>query len=73
MRLFLLTSNGMLAFEGAGLPKYRYVPMDAESEAMLAEIAEAWDKHRSELIEAFGGTPTVDPLRSFSDAFKLKK
>jgi hypothetical protein len=73
MRLFLLASNGILTFESAGLPRYRYAAMEPESEAMIGEIAEAWDQHRDELTEAFGGTPSADPLRSFSDAFKLKK
>jgi hypothetical protein len=73
MRLFLLASNGILTFESAGLPRYRYATMDAESEEMVGQIAEAWDQHRDELTLAFGGTPSADPLRSFSDAFKLKK
>ena len=68
MRLFLLTSNGILAFEGA---RYRYA-VDAATEAMVHELSEAYDTDRDALYAIVGG-PARDPLRSFADAFKLKR
>jgi hypothetical protein len=71
MRLFLLASNGVVAFEGGGIPRYRYAA-DASLEALFDELAEAHAQRRDALVALVGGAP-VDPLRSFADAFKLKK
>lgn len=68
MRLFLLTSNGILAFEGA---RYRYA-VDADSAAMVNELAAVYETDRDALFTLVGA-PTRDPLRSFADAFKLKR
>jgi hypothetical protein len=68
MRLFLLTSNGILGFEGA---RYRYAA-DAATEEMVRALAEAYDVDREALFTIVG-TPARDPLRSFADAFKLKR
>jgi hypothetical protein len=68
MRLFLLTSNGILAFEGA---RYRYAA-DAETEAMVRELSDTYNADRDGLYAIVGG-PARDPLRSFADAFKLKR
>jgi len=70
MRLFLLASNGVVVFDGSsGLPKYRYVPGDEE---MMSELQSTYDERREALVALVGGAP-ADPLRSFADAFKLKK
>lgn len=68
MRLFLLTSNGILGFEGA---RYRYAA-DAATEGLVGALAEAYDAERDTLFTIVGA-PTRDPLRSFADAFKLKR
>jgi hypothetical protein len=65
MRLFLLASNGVIAFEGG---RYRYAA-DAATESLFDELAAA---PPDALISLVGGQP-ADPLRSFADAFKWKK
>lgn len=71
MRLFLLASNGVVVFDGSsGLPKYRYV---SGNEEVLEELQRTFDERREALVALVGGGTTADPLRSFADAFKLKK
>ena len=68
MRLFLLASAGLLSFEPAGVPQYRYVGAD---EVRLGELAAAYDDSRAAVMAVIGAPP--DPIRSFADAFRLKK
>jgi hypothetical protein len=71
MRLFLLASNGVIVFDGSsGLPRYRYTA--GASEEDMVELAAAYESDRAALVSLVGGG-TPDPLRSFADAFKLKK
>lgn len=73
MRLFLLASNGVVVFDGSGgLPRYRYAAADPAVAAMIDEMAIAYDEDRDALL-AIVGVQARDPLRSFADAFKLKK
>jgi hypothetical protein len=70
MRLFLLASNAIVIFDGSsGLPKYRYASGNEEA---MAELQQVYDERREALIALVGGAP-ADPLRSFADAFKLKR
>jgi hypothetical protein len=71
MRLFLLASTGLIVFEAAGMPKYRYAVGDAATEALLSELARLYESDRAVVAALVGAPP--DPLRSFADAFKLKK
>lgn len=68
MRLFLLASNGVVSFEGG---RYR-AASNAADEPLLDELVETYGQNRGALIALVGGQP-ADPLRSFADAFKLKK
>jgi hypothetical protein len=71
MRLFLLASNGVIVFDGSsGLPRYRYTAGTSEEE--MAELDRVYADDRGALIVLTGGG-APDPLRSFADAFKLKK
>lgn len=72
MRLFLLNSNGVVAFEGGGIPRYRYAD-DTALEPLFEELTNAYAQRRDALVALVGGQQTADPLRSFADAFKLKK
>lgn len=72
MRLFLLASNGVLAFESSGVPRYRYAAADASTDELVDQLAQAHQEQRDALYELVGA-PKPDPLRSFADAFKLKK
>lgn len=72
MRLFLLASNGVVAFDGSGgIPRYRHTS-NAESDALIAELATAFEATPTAVYDIVG-PPVRDPLRSFADAFKLKK
>ena len=71
MRLFLLASNGVVTFEGSGIPRYRY-SSDPAHEPLLDELSTVYDERRDAVVALVGGQP-ADPLRSFADAFKLKK
>lgn len=68
MRLFLLASNGVVSMESAGMPRYRYAEGFDE---LIEELARVYTTNRDALTPIIGGPP--DPLRSFADAFKLKK
>ena len=72
MRLFLLASNGVIVFDSSsGLPRYRYVV--SMPEEVMVELDQVYDQNRDALVALTGGTVAPDPLRSFADAFKLKK
>jgi hypothetical protein len=73
MRLFLLASNGILGFESSGVPRYRYAASDSETDGLIKEVVRAYEEDQSAVLELVGGATGVDPLRSFSDAFKLKR
>jgi len=72
MRLFLLASSGLIVFEPAGLPRYRYEALDADLDTLLGELADVCERDR-ETIAALVGTPSSDPIRSFADAFRLRR
>ena len=72
MRLFLLASGGLLLFEPAGVPRYRYAPQSGETGTLLADLAALYPENRDAFAAQLGGA-TADPIRSFADAFKLKK
>lgn len=71
MRLFLLASGGLIAFEPRAIPRYRYASVDEETNSMLQELSEVLAADRDAVMAAVA--PPRDPIRSFSDAFKLKK
>lgn len=72
MRLFLLASNGILSFEGSGVPRYRFETSDPAFDSLLVELEQVYNERRDALFELVGA-PARDPVRSFADAFKLKK
>jgi hypothetical protein len=71
MRLFLLASSGLIAFEPSAIPRYRYASVDVDTDRILQELSEAFIANRAGVMAAVQSPR--DPLRSFSDAFKLKK
>ncbi|HEU4889311.1 MAG TPA: hypothetical protein VFV49_15605 [Thermoanaerobaculia bacterium] len=71
MRLFLLASTGLIVFEAAAIPRYRYAGSDPEMHALVTELAALYAENRDAVAALVGAPP--DPLRSFADAFKLKK
>lgn len=73
MRLFLLASSGLIAFEPTGVPRYRYLPVDEATEDLLRELADSYPANRAEIATLLSSKPPNDPVRSFADAFRLKK
>jgi hypothetical protein len=71
MRLFLLASAGLITLEASGVPRYRYVGLDDDTEGVLQELSEVMASDRNAVAAVVGGPPR-DPIRSFADAFKLK-
>lgn len=58
---------------GDGLPlHYKYDPMDAKLDEMVAQLAEAYKVKRFSIINLIFSRPE-DALISFSEAFKIKK
>lgn len=72
MRLFLLASGGLIAFEPSAVPRYRYVVSDDEADFMIRELGELYATDRDAVVNAID-VRAQDPLRSFADAFKLRK
>jgi DNA-binding transcriptional ArsR family regulator len=72
MRLFLLSSAGLL--DGNGSPEVRYgiAAAAAPLVPLLQTLATAYEADRNEVSQSLFQT-AADPLRSFADAFKLKK
>lgn len=71
MRLFLLASNGVIVFDGSSGARYRYNSEQGPAD-LMEELERTYHERRESLLELTGGV-SRDPLRSFSDAFKLKK
>ena len=73
MRLFLLASAGLIVFEVSGMPRYRYASTDAATEAVLGELAAVYESDREAVTALVEAPAPPDPIRSFADAFKLKR
>lgn len=71
MRLFLLASNGLVLFDATGIPAYRYAELN-DNEALLDELEKVRSENPAALRAIVGGA-APDPLRSFSDAFRMKR
>ena len=72
MRLFLLSSAGLIAASGSGAsPRYAYVPNPA-LDAIAGMVAERHEADRPALVSLFSPSPG-SPAQLFADAFRLKK
>lgn len=71
MRLFLLASAGLIAFEPAGVPRYRYAATDETTDRLLHELVPVFAGNTEEVLRIIAAAE-VDPIRTFADAFKLK-
>jgi hypothetical protein len=71
MRLFLLASNGMVIFDGSGVPSYRY-GAGAEIDVLMQELTEI-RAGRPEALSGVVDGAGPDPVRSFADAFRVKR
>ncbi|HEX2204117.1 MAG TPA: hypothetical protein VHG91_12490 [Longimicrobium sp.] len=69
-----LEAQGLAASDGAPNPAYRYAPGNAENDARVRAVAEAYRAHRVEVVKhLYAARAEPDPVRSFADAFRLRK
>lgn len=71
-RLEQLVELGLAQSDGAPDPAYRYAPSRPALATQVDALAEAYRRARVAVINLIYNKPP-DPLRSFSDAFKLRK
>jgi hypothetical protein len=72
LRLEELVAAGLLRSDRAADPRYRYAPQSARQAERVDALARAYRADRVGVIRFIFAKP-VDPLRSFADAFRLKK
>jgi hypothetical protein len=70
-----LHAKGLVAIsaDGEGPPHYGYAPRDAELQALVDGVADAYDRRRSTVIRVIFGDSGQDVLHTFSDAFRLRR
>lgn len=71
-RLEQLVALRLAQSTGAADPAYRYSPGSADLADQVSALAAAYRANRVAVINLVYSTPP-DPLRSFADAFKLRK
>jgi hypothetical protein len=68
--LAIFTTEGFLVQEQESV--YRYEPQRPELEQGLSALAKEYQERRVAVIEAIYSRPP-DPVRTFADAFKLRR
>lgn len=71
-RLEQLVEMGLATSNDAGNPTYRYAPSRPALAEQVDALAQAYRRARVPVINLIYNKPP-DPLRSFADAFKLRK
>ena len=71
-RLEQLVDMGLASSTGTANPAYRYAPSSASLAEQVDALAAAYRAQRVAVINLIFNKPP-DPLRSFADAFKLRK
>lgn len=71
-RLEQLVDMGLVASNGAMNPSYRFAPSNAALRAQVDELAAAYRGNRVGVINLIYER-AADPLRSFSDAFRVRR
>jgi hypothetical protein len=71
-RLEQLVDMGLVASNGAMNPAYRFSPATAALRGQVDDLAAAYKVNRVGVINLIYDR-AADPLRSFSDAFKLRR
>lgn len=67
-----LVAQGLAASDGAGNPTYRYAPASEGLRGQVAALAAAYRQSRVAVIQLVFARP-ADPLRSFADAFRMRR
>jgi hypothetical protein len=63
--------HGFLEIEPGGT--YRYQPRSAELQRLAADLAAVYEKQRLTVVAEVARLASLAPLRSFSDAFRVRK
>ena len=71
-RLEDLCARSLVACEGGTPPTYRFAPRLSEDSQAVTELASTYEQRRVSVISFIFSRPT-DRLKSFADAFRLKK
>jgi hypothetical protein len=71
-RLEQLVALGLATSDGAGSPRYRYAPSNPRLGTDVDALAATYRQHRVAVVNLIYNQPP-DPVRSFADAFKLRK
>ena len=71
-RLEQLVDMGLVSSNGAMNPAYRFAPASAALRGQVDDLAAAYRANRVGVINLIYDR-AADPLRSFSDAFKLRR
>jgi hypothetical protein len=71
-RLEQLVGLGLAASNGADAPLYRFAPATSRLRDEVDALAATYRQHRVPVINLIYNQPP-DPVRSFADAFKLRK
>ncbi len=71
-QLASLADAGVLTATGGNPPQYRYEPRAAELDGAVAGLAREYAARRVTVIGLIFSKP-VDKIRSFADAFRLRK
>ena len=71
-RLEDLCARSLVACEGGAPPTYRFAPAASEDSQAVTELASTYATRRVSVITFIFSRPT-DRLRSFANAFRLKK
>ena len=67
-----LCSSGLLACQDASSPAFQYAPASPAIADAVSGLAQTYATHRVTVIGLIFSKP-VDPIRSFTDAFRLRK
>ncbi len=71
-QLKAMAGKGLLETTDGSPPDYRYAPRTPELDAAVADLAKAYADRRVTVIGLIFSKP-VDKIRSFADAFRLRK
>jgi hypothetical protein len=72
IQLEYLGSHGLLVADRSGDPAYRYNPLRPELDVVVEQLGHAFETHRVRVIRLIFHGRSNEPLRAFSDAFRLR-
>jgi hypothetical protein len=70
-----LRAKGLLEVAPAdsGEPGFRYAPRDPRLDDVVGRVADLYSRREHTVIELIFGQPRRDSVRSFADAFRIRK